>query len=297
MSSTSPLYSGELSFMRTKYSQDYGNADIVVIGVPFDSATSNRPGTRLGPRAIRQASSMIAWEKPYYWSFHPFHIANIIDSGDIDFDYGNITQIPEKIKTQALRILQHNTALFTLGGDHFITYPLLQAHYQKYQEPLSLIQFDAHTDTWYDSQKRIDHGTMFYHAIQEKIINPNTSVQIGIRTHNENPLGISIIDAQMVHNSSPKDIATQIHHIVKDSPVYLTFDIDCLDPAYAPGTGTPTCGGLTTAQVMNIIQLLKGIKLVGMDVVEVSPPYDTSEVTALAAATIATEIICLYLSQ
>ena len=157
-----------------------------------------------------------------------------------------------------------------------------------------MLHFDAHSDTWEDENDRIDHGTMFYWAAKYGIVDPSTSMQIGLRTENPNTLGFNIIDAPRVHATGIDGVLGQIRECLGDRRVYLTFDIDCLDPSYAPGTGTPVCGGLTTHQAMSILRGLAGINVVGMDVVEVAPAYDVSEITALAAAHIAMEMLYLY---
>ncbi|MEX0302293.1 MAG: agmatinase, partial [Leisingera sp.] len=195
---------------------------------------------------------------------------------------------------QAARdVLATDTALLSIGGDHFITYPLLKAHVEKHG-PLSLIQFDAHSDTWADEEGRIDHGTMLWHAIREGLVDPSRSVQVGIRTHNPDPMGMNIIDAIEVHKSGPEAVAEKVRSIVGDHKTYVTFDIDALEPASAPGTGTPVIGGLSPYQAQEIIRGLAGIDVVGMDVVEVAPAYDISEITAIAGATIANDLLCLY---
>ena len=220
-----------------------------------------------------------------------------VDYGDCAFDLGQPESVPGAIERHADAILARGCAMLTLGGDHFITYPLLKAH-AKVHGPLSLVHFDAHTDTWPDRDvKRIDHGTMFYHAAREGWVVPGRSAQIGIRTTNDEPMGFDIQDARRVHASTPAAVAARIRERVGDHPVYLTFDIDCLDPAFAPGTGTPVSGGLSSHQAFEILRHLDGINLVGMDVVDVSPPYDHAEITSLAGATIALELICLYASR
>jgi len=169
---------------------------------------------------------------------------------------------------------------------------------EKIGKPLSLIHFDAHSDTWEDpSTESISHGTMFYKAIKEGLIDPKRSVQIGIRTWNDDFMGVPILDAPWVHYHGPGAVITEIKRIVGQHPAYLTFDIDCLDPAFAPGTGTPVCGGLSTAQALAIIRGLTDMNLIGMDVVEVAPAYDHSQITALAAAHIACDFICLIAKQ
>jgi len=287
-------YGGVISFMRRRYSRDLQGVDVAVLGVPFDLATTNRPGSRLGPRGIRAASASLAWEQCVQgWDFSPLEELAIVDYGDCPFDAGAPDQVPEAIYRQARDILATDTALLSLGGDHFISYPLLRAHAEKHG-PLALIHFDAHSDTWEDEGARIDHGTMFYHATKEGLVVPEASAQIGLRTYNESTLGFNIFDAVAVHERGAATIAEQVRALVGDRPCYLTFDIDCLDPSFAPGTGTPVVGGLSSHQALQLLQHLRGINLVGMDVVEVAPPYDVSEITALAAATMALQQLCLY---
>lgn len=286
-------FAGALSFMRRRYTRDLSAADIAIMGVPFDLAVSSRSGTRHGPRAVRAASSHIAWEAPWPWRDDPFESLSIVDYGDCRFDYGRPAGVPEEIADEARAVLATDTALLTIGGDHFITYPLLKAHAEKHG-PLSLIQFDAHSDTWADEEGRIDHGTMLWHATREGLVDPARSVQIGIRTHNPDTLGFNIIDAIEMHQTGPHAVARKIREIVGTNKTYLTFDIDALEPASAPGTGTPVIGGLTPYQAQETLRNLAGINLIGMDIVEVAPAYDISDITALAAATIANDMLCLY---
>ena len=186
-----PAYAGALSFMRRRYTRDLADADVAVMGVPFDLAVSGRSGARLGPRAIRAASSHIAWSAPWPWEFDPFERLAVVDCGDCFFDPGYPAQVPDAIAQAARDVLATDTALLTLGGDHFITWPLLKAHAERHG-PLSLIQIDAHSDTWEDAPGRIDHGTMLWHAVREGLVVPETSVQVGIRTHNPDPLGLTV---------------------------------------------------------------------------------------------------------
>jgi len=266
-----PTYAGALSFMRRKYTRDLSGVDVAVTGVPFDTATTNRSGTRFGPAAIRAASAQNAWGPYWPWGFDPFDRIAVVDYGDCFFDHGNPGAIPTAIEAHANAIIDQGVSLLTLGGDHFITLPLLRAHARKHG-PLSLVHFDAHSDTWDDEDgARVDHGTMFWHAVKEGIIDPTSSVQIGIRTHNADPLGICWLDAVWVHECGVARTAEEIQRIVGGHKAYLTFDIDCLDPAFAPGTGTPVCGGLSTAQARGIIGALDGIDFVAMDMVEVAP--------------------------
>ena len=289
-----PTYAGVTSFMRRKYTHDLQGVDVVVTGVPLDTATTNRPGARFGPRAIRAASTIMAWEKPYGMDFDPFDNLAVIDYGDCFFDFGHPQQVPEEIEAHAYDIISQGPGLLTLGGDHFIAFPLLKAHVRKHGGPLSLLHFDAHSDTWKDEDGRIDHGTMFYHAARAGLVDPATSVQVGLRTSNPDSLGFNVLDAPWVHEQGNAATIARSREIVGDNPVYLTFDIDCLDPSYAPGTGTPVCGGLTSHQAMEIVRGLKGINIIGMDIVEVAPAYDVGEITALAASHLAMEMLYLY---
>jgi len=289
----SPSYAGALSFMRRPYSRDLAGVDVAVVGVPLDTATTNRPGARFGPRAIRAASTGISWERPWPWDFDPFDRLAVVDFGDCEFDPGLPETIVPFVENHIGAILDGGAATLTLGGDHFVTYPVLRA-YARRHGPLSLVHFDAHSDTWGEQQQRLDHGTMFYHAVKEGLVDDSRSVQIGLRTTNDEPLRFNILDAREVHRQGPEAIAAAVKRIVGDSKVYLTFDIDGLDPSFAPGTGTPVCGGLSTYQALEIIRGLAGIDLVGMDVVEVAPAYDVGEITALAGATLAAEFLCLF---
>jgi agmatinase len=287
-------YAGVLSYLRRPYRKNLEGVDAVVYGVPFDTATTNRPGTRFGPRAIRQGSTGLAFEKlPYGLDFHPVDEMAIADHGDMPLDFSQPAKVPAAIEAEAKKVLDTDTMLLSLGGDHFITYPLVKAHAEKHGKPLSIIHFDAHTDTWSDEHEDgINHGTMFWHATREGLIDPKTSVQIGIRTTNLDTMGFNILDAPWVHRNGIEATITEARRIVGDNKAYLTFDIDCLDPSYAPGTGTPVVGGLTTNQANQIVMGLMGLNIVGADLVEVSPAYDVGEVTSLAGAT----LVLLFLS-
>ena len=287
-------FGGITSFLRRTYTKDLHNVDIAVTGVPFDQAVTNRPGTRLGPRAIREASTLQSPDQAYGWDFDVLSEFAIADYGDMAFDYAQISQFPETLEAHITGILDQDCASLALGGDHYITFPILRAYAKKFG-PLSLLQFDAHTDTWPDDDmSRVDHGTMFYKAVKEGLIDPKRSVQVGIRTHNADTLGVNIIDAREVHETGPVAVVQKIKSILGDHQTYLTFDIDALDPAFAPGTGTPVWGGLNTAQTSIMLRDLAGINLVGGDIVEVSPPFDTTGATAIAGAHIAMEILNLW---
>lgn len=289
-----PSYGGATSFMRRRYTRDLTGIDVAVVGIPYDLATTNRSGTRLGPRAIRNISGNLSWEMAVNgWGFDPFDRISVVDYGDFGFDPGLPAEVPAVLEAQARDILATDTAILALGGDHFVTYPMLKACAAKHG-PLSLIHFDAHSDTWEDDAGRIDHGTMFWHAAQDGTVDPSRSIQLGMRTHNPDTHGYNVYDADWVHDHSAAEAIAKIKETVGDNPCYLTFDIDCLDPSYAPGTGTPVVGGLSTQQALRILRGLGGLNVVGMDLVEVAPAYDVSEVTALAGATLALNMLCIF---
>lgn len=287
-------FSGLPTFLRRTFTKDLSGADICVTGAPFDQAVTNRPGTRLGPRAIREASALQSPDAPYGWGYDVMSAFAIADYGDLAFDYAAPAGFPATLEAHIAGILAQDCAVVTLGGDHSVTLPILRAHVAKHG-PLALIQFDAHTDSWPDDDPaRVDHGTFVYKAVKEGLILPERSIQIGIRTTNDDPLGICIIDAAKVHRSGPDAVADRVREVVGDHPAYLTFDIDGLDPAFAPGTGTPVWGGLSTAQTAAILRGIAGVNLVGGDVVEVSPPFDHAGITAVAGAHVAVELLSLW---
>ena len=278
-------YAGALSFMRRRYSRDLAGIDVAVWGIPLDTAVSNRPGARFGPQAIRRASAILCGDPQYPFHRDPFAEVAVIDYGDCAFDYGRHAEIPATIQAQAAAILDRDVHLITLGGDHFVTWPLLQAHAAKHG-PLALVQLDAHQDTWDDDGERLDHGTFVGRAVRAGLIDPARSVQVGIRTHAPEDCGIAILDAYTVHEEGIARTIERVLARVGDGPAYLTVDIDCLDPAYAPGTGTPVAGGLSSAQLLMLLRGLAPVDWRGMDVVEVAPPYDHADITAIAAAAV-----------
>ena len=280
-----PTFAGVPSFMRRRLSKDIGAADIVVWGVPFDCATSNRPGARFGPAAIRRASAIFDGDPQYPSRRDPFESLRVIDAGDCFFEYERLFAVPGEIEEQARQIVKAGAHLVTLGGDHFITLPLLRAHADLHG-PMALVQFDAHQDTWDDDGSKISHGTFVTRAVQEGLIDTARSIQIGIRTVAPQDFGIEIVDADACHALGAGGIAARIRARVGPGPAYLTFDIDALDPAFAPGTGTPVAGGLTSAQALFALWESRALDWRGMDVVEVCPAYDHAEITAIAAASV-----------
>jgi len=288
-------YGGALSFLRRRYSRDLAGVDVAVSGIPFDAATSHRGGARFGPAAIRAASVQLAELPSFPWGFDPFDRLAVIDYGDCFLDFGHPQDVVEAVDAHAKRILASGASMLTFGGDHFVTYPLLKAHARKHG-PLSLVHFDAHQDTWPDDGQRLDHGSMFLRAARDGLVDPSRSVQVGIRTHCQTH-GYTVLDAPWIHANGVEATVVEIKRVVGEHRAYLTFDIDCLDPAFAPGTGTPVVGGLSTAQALAILRSLGDLALVGMDVVEVAPAYDHAEITAIAAATLAHDYLCLLAAK
>ncbi len=283
---TDPTFAGALSFMRRRFTKDLAGVDAVVWGIPFDAATSNRPGARFGPQAIRRASAIFDNDPQYPFDRDLFADLAVVDYGDCLLDYGNHQDTPEAIEGQAKAILDAGAFLLTLGGDHFVTWPLLKAH-AALHGPMALVQFDAHQDTWFDDNRRIDHGSFVARAVRDGIIDPAHSVQIGIRTHAPEDFGIRLVHGHALEEMTATEVSRLILDHVGGRPAYLTFDIDCLDPAFAPGTGTPVAGGPSSAKILSVMQRLGDLDIRGADVVEVAPAYDHADVTAIAAATVA----------
>jgi agmatinase len=267
------------------------DGNVVVIGVPYDLATTGRAGAREGPDAIRRASPHISWEHQRWpWRFALHDRIRLVDAGDVEFQTGDSRSMVAALQTTARSVIAAGKTLLTFGGDHFISLPILREHAAKYG-PISLVHFDAHADTE-DVEGEFNHGNMFLHAQREGLIDPARSVQVGIRTeYAYETYPMTVLDATWVHEHSPSETAAKIASVVGNGPSYLSFDIDCLDPAFAPGTGTPHPGGLSTRLALEILRGLVGCNLVGMDIVEVAPAYDHAEITALAAASIAAEFL------
>ncbi len=284
------------TFLRVPRAASAEGQDLAILGIPFDLATSNRPGARLGPAAIRAASAQLAELKAYPGGFDPLQYVKAVDLGDVHFDYGHPASILASIETAASKVIDAGAFLCGLGGDHFISYPLIKAHAKRHG-PLALVHFDAHTDTWTSTNSgeepvEFNHGTMFWRAIKDGLIVAERSVQVGIRTWVDDPLGVTILDNEYAGEHSAGAIASVIRQVTAGQPCYLTVDIDCLDPAYAPGTGTPVTGGLSPMKLLQILRALEGLPIVGFDLVEVAPPYDLAGLTALNAATIVYEQVC-----
>ncbi len=277
------------------------DAQIHIAGVPLDIGTTNRSGARFGPQAIRHASRMLVdGDHPTSWR-DPVALP-VADIGDFQIFLGDIEKSLALIQQQAMPF-EH---LVVLGGEHGISLGLLRALAARRGAPVALVHFDAHVDTWPESFGQVfGHGSPFYHAIEEGLIDPHRSVQIGIRSPVARSVyqwtvekGVTILSAQDAHEMGAAAVAARIRAVVGEAACYLSFDIDALDPAFAPGTGTPEIGGLASWQVQAILRRLEGLRFVGMDIVEVAPAYDVSEITALAAATIVWEYLaCLCQRQ
>ncbi|KAB0680727.1 agmatinase [Aureimonas leprariae] len=281
-----PTYAGVASFMRRKLTKEPADADVTVWGVPFDASVSNRPGARFGPAALRRASQIFDNDPQYPFKLDLFDALRVVDYGDCLIDYRTPETAHEAIRAEAAKLLGQTNFLLTLGGDHSITYPLLQALAERHGK-LSLIHFDAHQDTWPTAGERVDHGSFLTTAVRHGIVDPDTSIQVGIRTHAPETLGLEIVYGHELEDMTSIEIAKRIYERTGGTKAYLTFDIDCLDVAFAPGTGTPVAGGPSSAKMLAVLHHLKNVELLGADVVEVSPPYDHADVTAIAGATVA----------
>jgi agmatinase len=293
-------FMGIPSFMRLPVTRELDGVDVAILGVPFDSGTSYRSGTRFGPRKIREASLMI-WGHNSTLNVTPLKKLKTVDYGDVSVIPTSIEHTMTAITETAAEIISPGTKLITLGGDHSIALPLLRAHANKYG-PVSLVHIDAHIDTWEAEFESVpySHGTPFRHALQEGLVRDGEYVQIGIRgpVSGENDyaeakeLGARTITIHEVMEKGIAAILQEVHQRMK-GPLYVTVDIDAADPAFAPGTGTPEVGGLTSYQLLQLVRGLHGLDLIGFDLVEVSPPFDHGDITAILAANIAFEYLSL----
>lgn len=288
-------FSGIPTFGNYRHTRDLNKADIAVMGIPFEQGTTYRSGARFGARAVRAVSGSV-FGFNYLWNTGGFSLdqacPDIIDYGDVGAFYGDRAArvMMEESYHHAKRILQSGASLMTLGGDHTIPYGPVRAVSEIYGK-LALIHFDSHQDS-IPGNGDYSHANFAYDLVQEGCIDPSHSVQACIRTDFDN-CGYHIIYADEVRRIGAETLAGRIKEIVGDMPVYFTFDIDAIDPACAPGTGTPVCGGPSTGEVLDTLRALDGIHLVAADLVEVAPAYDHSEITAFAAAHVAQGLMCL----
>lgn len=301
---TSPRYAGFTTFARLPRLSDVPDHDISIIGVPFDSGVTFRPGARFGPGAIREASRLL---RPYNPALEiaPFANCQVVDAGDINCNPFNISAALEEIELGVSEHIKGEKPYVLLGGDHTIALASLRALNKEYG-PVALIHFDAHLDTWGPYfNTPVTHGTPFRVAIEEGLLLKEHSAHVGIRGSlysasdltDDEELGFTIVHAREFHTSSFLDIISRINKRVGDAPLYISIDIDVLDPAHAPGTGTPEAGGLTSRELLELLRGLETKKLVGADVVEVAPAYDHASITSIAAAHCAYELVSIMSKQ
>jgi len=298
-SMVTPRFADVATFFRLPIIKDLNQLDYCLCGVPWDGGTTNRPGARHGPREIRNASSLVRLYHPISLK-SPYDKFNIADIGDCPVNPADLHDSLKKIEKFYLNIIESKTIPLSIGGDHLVSLPILRALGKK--EPLGLFQFDSHSDTWdsYFGGYKYTHGTPFRRAIEENLIDPKKYVMIGIRGSLYDPndmkwarqQGITIITIDEYYEMGFTEAMKIVKNTLGDTQAYLTFDIDGIDPTFAPGTGTPEVGGFNVREAQLIIRELNTINFVGADVVEVSPPFDVNNMTSLVASTIAFEILC-----
>lgn len=292
-------YQGICTFGRRPYTRDVAGADVAIVGVPYDGATSYRSGARFGPRAIRE-QSLLLWGYNNALGVAPFEALRVVDYGDIDVVPVDVVATQRAVTRDVLRLHAAGTKVVALGGDHSVSLPLLRAHAAQFGK-LAVVHFDAHPDTW-DAEfgeQKYSHGTPFRRAIEEGLIDAAAYVQVGIRGPTAGPqdyedsrrLGARLITLDEALQSGMARVVEEIRGRVGRRSVYVTLDIDAVDPAFAPGTGTPEVGGLSSHQMLQLVRGLAGLNVVGGDVVEVSPPYDHGHITAILAANLAFEML------
>lgn len=299
-SSKVPRYSGRDGFARLPRLDQVEHADIVIAGVPFDTGVSFRPGTRFGPTHIRESSRLL---RPYNPAMDasPFELTQVADGGDIPVNPFNINEAIEEVGDRAYGLTENGSRLITLGGDHTIALPLLRAAARRHG-PVALLHFDAHLDTW-DTYfgAEYTHGTPFRRAVEEGILDTEALCHVGTRgplygkrdLEDDRRFGFGIVTSADVYRQGADEIAAKLRDRIGNRPLYISVDIDVLDPAHAPGTGTPEAGGITSRELLEILRGLHGLNIIGADVVEVSPAYDHADITGIAAAHIGYELVTL----
>ncbi|GAT71776.1 agmatinase [Microbacterium sp. HM58-2] len=302
--SVNPRYSGIATFARLPRLEDVPRADIAVVGIPFDSGVSYRPGTRFGPSHVRESSRLLRPYNPAQ-DVSPFAIAQVVDAGDIPVNPFNITEAVDEVERAAKALGEQVRQIVTIGGDHTVALPLLRAVAAKHG-PVAVLHFDAHLDTW-DTYfgAPITHGTPFRRASEEGLIDLTASCHVGTRGPlyskqdllDDERLGFSIVSSEYIEEHGVEAGIERILQRVGDRPLYVSIDIDVLDPAHAPGTGTPEAGGLTSRELLRILRALSGRNIVGADVVEVSPAYDHAQMTGIAASHVVYELVTLLAAQ
>ena len=295
-----PRFAGHSTFMRLPAVTSALGLDIALIGIPWDGGTTNRAGARHGPREVRNQSSLMR-RAHHVSGVAPFSIANVADVGDLSVNPINLMDGLARIEAGMKAIVAAGALPLSCGGDHLTTLPVLRAIAAK--APVGMIQFDAHSDTndTYFGDNPFTHGTPFRRAIEEGLLDPKRIVQIGIRGSVYDPdehgwakaQGIRIIYMEEFMRRGAASVVAEAKAIVGDGATYVTFDVDCIDPSMAPGTGTPEIGGFTTRESQEMLRLLDGVNIVGADVVEVAPPFDIGGMTALVGATVMFELLCV----
>ncbi|WP_395311563.1 agmatinase [Mycobacterium sp. AMU20-3851] len=295
-----PRYAGWTTFARLPRLEDVSRADVVLVGVPFDSAVTYRPGARFGPNAIRQGSRLIRGYNPEL-DISPFEVCQVADAGDIACNPFDIGEAVEQISGGLTELLSGGARAVILGGDHSVALPSLRAAHSVHG-PMALVHFDAHLDTW-DTYYGADitHGSPFRRAYEEGLL-LDSNVHVGVRGSiysrqdlvEDANFGFSVITCRDIDRLGAEGVLRQIQERVGDAPVYVSVDIDVLDPAHAPGTGTPEAGGMSSRELLDIVRGLDTVNLVGADVVEVSPAYDHAEITSIAAANVTWEFLSVF---
>lgn len=302
--SVNPRYSGIATFARLPRIEDVPRADIAVVGIPFDSGVSYRPGTRFGPSHVRESSRLLRPYNPAQ-DVSPFQIAQVVDAGDIPVNPFDLTEAVTEVERAALALGEQVQRIVTIGGDHTVALPLLRAVAAKHG-PVAVLHFDAHLDTW-DTYfgAPITHGTPFRRASEEGLIDLTASCHVGTRgplyskqdLEDDERLGFSIVSSEYIEEHGVEAGIARILQRIGDKPLYVSIDIDVLDPAHAPGTGTPEAGGLTSRELLRILRALKSQNIVGADVVEVSPAYDHAQMTGIAASHVVYELVSLLAAR
>lgn len=293
-----PRYAGIATFARLPRIEDVPRADIAVVGIPFDSGVSYRPGARFGPAAVREASRLLRPYNPAQ-AVLPFALQQVVDAGDIAANPFDLAEAVEQIEHGAEALSTGSTRLIAIGGDHTIALPLLRVVARRHG-PVAVVHFDAHLDTW-DTYfgAPITHGTPFRRASEEGLIDLEASVHVGIRgplysdqdLRDDERLGFAVISSPEIEAEGLARATERMLRRIGSAPIYISVDIDVLDPAHAPGTGTPEAGGMTSRELLSMLRVLRGSQIVGADVVEVAPAYDHAQLTAVAASHVAYEII------
>ncbi|QNA93872.1 MULTISPECIES: agmatinase [unclassified Microbacterium] len=302
--SVNPRYSGIATFARLPRIEDVPRADIAVVGIPFDSGVSYRPGTRFGPSHVRESSRLLRPYNPAQ-DVSPFQVAQVVDAGDIPVNPFDLTEAVTEVERAALALGEQVQRIVTIGGDHTIALPLLRAVAAKHG-PVAVLHFDAHLDTW-DTYfgAPITHGTPFRRASEEGLIDLTASCHVGTRgplyskqdLEDDERLGFSIVSSEYIEEHGVEAGIARILQRIGDKPLYVSIDIDVLDPAHAPGTGTPEAGGLTSRELLRILRALTSQNIVGADVVEVSPAYDHAQMTGIAASHVVYELVTLLAAR